>query len=154
MKLREAWRELRDRKVIRLVVIYVVVGWIVIEAADVIFPALAIPEWGISLVVAIVLLGFPIALVLSWMFDVTPEGVRRARRRSRARAGAKKSGKRGEDGERSIAVLPFVNMSDDKDNEYFSDGMTEEILNALVRIDGLHVASRTSSFSFKETKES
>jgi adenylate cyclase len=146
------WEEIKRRKVFRLALIYVVVGWIVIQAADIMLPALGVPEWGVSLVVVLVLLGFPAALVLSWMFDVTSEGVRRTRSRSgpgvRSRAARRKGEVAGE-AERSIAVLPFLNMSDDPENEYFSDGMTEEILNALVKVDALHVASRTSSFVFK-----
>jgi adenylate cyclase len=150
---REIWDELKRRKVVRLALIYVLVGWIVIQAADILLPALLVPEWGIRLVIALVILGFPAALVLSWTFDMTPGGVRKTRRRSPRRGlGGTDRGSTDDEPRRSIAVLPFVNMSDDKDNEYFSDGMTEEILNALVRVDGLHVASRTSSFIFK-TKE-
>jgi adenylate cyclase len=143
----EIWQELKRRKVIRLVLLYLVVGWVVIQAADIIFPALDIPDWALSFVVVLVILGFPVAVALSWMFDVTSDGVRRAGRSTRRKhvqardaAGA---------GERSIAVLPFVNMSDDRENEYFSDGMTEEILNALAKVRDLRVASRTSSFAFK-----
>ncbi|HSR40587.1 MAG TPA: tetratricopeptide repeat protein, partial [Longimicrobiales bacterium] len=130
---------------VRLALIYAVVGWIVIEAADVILPALSVPDWGVSFVVVAVLLGFPVALVLSWMFESTPEGVRRTTRRSGRGGAALAQGP----AERSVAVLPFVNMSDDKDNEYFSDGMTEEILNALAKVPDLRVASRTSAFAFK-----
>jgi adenylate cyclase len=161
------WTELRQRRVVRLALIYAVVGWIVIEAADVIFPALLLPEWTPRLVVAIVLLGFPIALVLSWMFEFTSEGVKRTRRSEGAQGTAADRPIRGRaaasgtadpatpesaaivPSDRSIAVLPFVNMSDDRDNEYFSDGMTEEILNALAKVRDLRVASRTSSFAFK-----
>jgi adenylate cyclase len=140
------WGELRRRHVVRLAIIYVVVGWVVIQAADVIMPALSVPEWGVSLVVVLVLLGFPVALVLSWMFDVTPDGVQRAESYRTPKAASRAVDT---DAPRSIAVLPFVNMSDDRDNEYFSDGMTEEILNALAKVPDLRVASRTSSFAFK-----
>jgi len=158
---------------LRLAVIYAVAGWIVIEAADVIFPALLLPEWTPRLIVAVVLLGFPIAVLLAWMFDLTPGGVKRTRRGELDAAPSDMgSGRDASDAgglvdavgaaaaaaapaaatapaDRSIAVLPFVNMSDDRDNEYFSDGMTEEILNALAKVRDLRVASRTSSFAFK-----
>lgn len=172
--MRGLWNELRQRKVIRLGLIYLVVAWLVIEAADVLFPALLLPDWALRLLVAFVILGFPIALFLSWMFDLTPDGVQRSDKRkggavadSRARepgapaAGGNRVAADAESAsaspavpaaptaERSIAVLPFVNMSDDRENEYFSDGMTEEILNALAKVRDLRVASRTSSFAFK-----
>ncbi len=155
--------ELRRRKVVRLAVIYVIVAVGVIQAADAIFPALDIPEWGVSLVVVLVILGFPIAVVLSWMFDATSRGVRKAGGGGtvtadspprRAADGDGADGSRVEatshtTTERSIAVLPFVDLSEEGDNEFFSDGVTEEILNALTRLRELRVASRTSSFTFK-----
>ena len=144
--------ELKQRKVIRFSLVYMVVGWVIIQAADTVFPALNIPAWAVSLVVALTLLGFPIGLVLAWSFDITPQGVRRTDRksaRSRART-ARASATAVAEKPQSIAVLPFVNMSGEEENEYFSDGMTEEILNALVKVRGLQVASRTSSFAFKD----
>lgn len=128
---------------VRLTLLYVLAAWIVIQAADTIMPALQLPEWTTTLVVVLLLLGLPIALALAWSFDLTPSGV------TRTRSNGKASGRAGEAPQNSIAVLPFVNMSDDRDNEYFSDGITEEILNALVRVPGLQVASRTSAFAFK-----
>ena len=158
--------EIRRRRIFRVVAVYVVVAWIVIQAASVIFPALAIPRWGISLVVALALLGFPVALVIAWSADRSHAGAHGSKpvdERSDARTalpGADATGSATADvptratarapDERSIAVLPFVNMSDDRDNEYFSDGMTEEILNALVKVRDIKVASRTSSFAFKD----
>lgn len=152
MDLPTFWSELQRRRVVRLTMIYVVVGWVVIQAADTIFPALGIPDWGISLMVAIVLLGFPVAVVLSWMFDASSDGIRRTGGGVDAPLAAPEPAPLAAGTlERSIAVLPFVNMSDDRDNEYFSDGMTEEILNALAKVRDLRVASRTSSFAFKGT---
>lgn len=150
--------EIRRRRIFRMVAVYVVVAWIVIQAASVIFPALAIPRWGISLVVALALLGFPVALVIAWGADRGSHGHHRASPasgRTEAPTGAAPSEAPARPDapspdERSIAVLPFVNMSDDRDNEYFSDGMTEEILNALVKVRDLKVAARTSSFAFKD----
>jgi adenylate cyclase len=140
--------ELKQRKVIRFSLVYMVVAWVTIQAAATVFPALSIPSWAVSLVVALTILGFPIGLLLAWSFDITPQGVRRAGARApRAKARAAAAGVA--EKPKSIAVLPFVNMSGDDENEYFSDGMTEEILNALVKMRGLQVASRTSSFAFK-----
>jgi TolB-like protein len=126
----------------------------VVEASDTIFPALSIPEGAFTVVLIVTLVGFPVALVGAWMFDITPHGLKRTWPLS-ADSAAEPLG-RPTDGPldrpaspRSIAVLPFANMSDDPDNEYFSDGVTEEIINALAKVVGLHVAARTSSFSFK-----
>ncbi len=175
MDLRTTIAELRQRRVLRLALIYVLVGWVVIQAADIIFPALLLPGWAERLLVIFVLLGFPIALVFAWMFDLTPTGPVRAGGASgpgaaaaggaasavavgSTAAGAPAAGTPAAAGaaatatapaERSVAVLPFVNMSEDADNEYFSDGMTEEILNALAKVRDLRVASRTSAFAFK-----
>lgn len=141
---------------------YAVVAWVLIQLADVIFPALTLPDWTIRLFVILAILGFPLALLLSWFFDLGPGGVIRtdspdspvestpgsndtpsgAGPAAAPVVGAAPS-------EKSIAVLPFVDMSESGDNEYFSDGVTEEILNALTRVRHLHVASRTSAFAFK-----
>lgn len=146
--------ELRRRRVVRLAVLYAVVGWVVIQLADVVFPALQLPEWAVRFTVILVILGFPLALVLAWMFDVTPGGV--VRTDAAVADGAEPTPSTpaasvvgGAPSEKSIAVLPFVDMSEAGDSEYFSDGVTEEILNALTRVRHLHVASRTSAFAFK-----
>ncbi len=167
MALSELWSELRRRKVAPLALTYVIVAWVLIQAAATIFPALLLPGWAVTFVVVLLLLGFPVALLLAWTFDVTPGGVRRTPPAGAGEHAAATSpggsgggvatlpppAPAGADGapaaERSIAVLPFVNMSDDRENEYFSDGMTEEILNALAKVEQLRVASRTSSFTFK-----
>ncbi|MGD8321865.1 MAG: tetratricopeptide repeat protein [Gemmatimonadota bacterium] len=141
------WPELKRRKVVQRAVLYGIVAWIVIQAADIVIPALNIPEWGVSLVVVLLALGFPVAMILAWMFDGPVQVVRGERRPPRS--ARDRRGDEEDAGPRSIAVLPFVNMSDDKENEYFSDGMTEEILNALAKVPDLRVASRTSSFAFK-----
>ncbi|MBI4545973.1 MAG: tetratricopeptide repeat protein [Gemmatimonadetes bacterium] len=176
--------ELKRRRVFRVVVVYALAAWVVLQVAELVLPALLLPEWTFRLVVVLALLGFPIAIALAWVFDVTPEGVRRTgvgrSRRGRvqpsdvAPAAASRrmlyvwasvvvvvlgyagfnryfSGGKGGPGAgiSSIAVLPLVNMSADAENEYFSDGMTEELLNALAQLEGLQVAARTSSFAFK-----
>lgn len=142
--------ELKQRKVIRFSLVYLLVGWGLIQAAGAVFPPLNIPPWAISLVVVLVALGFPIGVLLSWTFDITPPGVTRSPHRGAGRkARASSTSRDVAEKPKSIAVLPFVNMSGEEENEYFSDGMTEEILNALVKVRGLQVASRTSSFAFK-----
>ncbi|MFV2007929.1 MAG: tetratricopeptide repeat protein, partial [Longimicrobiales bacterium] len=149
MKVARLIDELKRRKVARRGLLYLVVAWILMQVVDIVFPALSIPDWALSMVVVLLILGFPVAIVLAWMFE-TPVAIAKGKRRPDrpARAG-RADGEEAADAPRSIAVLPFVNMSDDKDNEYFSDGMTEEILNALTKVPGLRVASRTSSFAFK-----
>lgn len=168
-------QELKRRRVFRAAGVYAVVGWALIQVADVVFPALEMPAWSLRLVVLLVLLGFPIALVLAWAFDLTPQGVKRAGagdggaargvglRYAVAALGLLLLGvvaytryapTRAESADlRSIAVLPFDNMSGDEENEYFSDGLSEELLNALARVPGLDVAARTSSFAYKGKHE-
>ncbi|GMR14246.1 MAG: hypothetical protein BMS9Abin29_2490 [Gemmatimonadota bacterium] len=149
MKVARLLDELKRRKVARRGLLYLVVAWILMQVVDIVFPALSIPDWALSMVVVLLILGFPVAIVLAWMFE-TPSAIAKGKPRPGrpARAG-RADGEADADAPRSIAVLPFVNMSDDTDNEYFSDGMTEEILNALTKVPGLRVASRTSSFAFK-----
>lgn len=178
--------ELRRRNVIRVGGAYAVVAWLLIEVSDTILPRLGLPEWTVTLVIALLGLGFPIALFMAWAFELTPEGVKRT---EHAVAGAAPSGGRaldwvialgllvvigmfvaerfaatapdraaldpvsvtGDGGRQagSIAVLAFDNMSPDPENAYFAEGISEEILNILAGVDGLHVASRTSAFSFR-----
>ncbi|MCG8468891.1 MAG: tetratricopeptide repeat protein [Gemmatimonadetes bacterium] len=166
--------ELRRRKVFRAAAIYVVVAWAAVEVTDVVAPSLQLPEWTPTLVIVVALIGFPLALILSWAFDLTPAGTAPASSSSReatveagldgapsvgAAPTAESTAATTDQPESptadrtSIAVLPFVNMSADAENEYFSDGMTEEMINALVGIEGLRVASRTSAFAFKGKDE-
>ena len=133
--------ELKDRKVFRAAIVYLVAGWLVMQVADVMFPALGLPEWTVTLVAALLIVGFPVALVLSWAYEAGPGGIRRDRR-------DKDSAAAGTDN-KSAGVLPFADMSPGKDQEYFSDGLTEELLNVLAQLPGLRVCSRTSSFSLK-----
>jgi adenylate cyclase len=194
------WVELKRRKVIRVAAAYLVVGWVVIEVASTMAPNLNLPEWTARMVTLLVLLGFPLALVLAWIFDVTPEGMHVTEGRTGSkrfygivalitalalgwylwpatpteqrpaqvaanpaasptavannppvadeRAAATTRLPEARAG-RSIAVLPFVNMSADAENEYFADGISEELLNVLVKVDDIGVASRTSSFAYK-----
>src|SRR5688572_3791830 len=180
--------ELKRRNVYKVAVAYAVVAWLLLQLASILFPAFEAPAWVMKVFIALVAAGFPIALILAWAFELTPEGIQRA-----ADAGAtRKSPRRGwialvaitavaaaavglwqwqsRPGDKpvsaspaaqpppaaefkSIAVLPFVNMSGDPANEYFSDGITEEILNAIAHLPNLRVAARTSSFAYKGKNE-
>lgn len=158
------WTELKRRRVIRVVVLYAVAGWIVIEVASTVLPNLNLPDWSVTLVTALVALGFVLAVVLAWAFDTGPDGLRRtpdlaaqaptnpatatADTAAASETETPKARPRA-DPRKSIAVLPFVNMSGEAENEYFSDGISEEILNLLVKLPRLRVASRTSSFLLK-----
>ena len=136
-------QELQRRKVFRVAVAYLIVSWLVIQIADTTFEPLLLPEWSQTLVVALAMIGFPVALVLAWAFDVTPDGVKKT-----GSASEEEDAEENCEGP-SIAVLPFVNMSDSKENEYFSDGLAEELLTMLSRISSLKVCSRSSSFAYK-----
>ncbi len=159
--------ELKRRRVIRVAVVYALAGWAVIQVADTVLPALQLPPWSVTLVIVLVVLGFPIAVTMGWMFDAGEGGVVRtaplpdteaspvappasppAESKPVAAAAAPTPGP-DDQGRRTIAVLPFVNMSGEAENEYFSDGIAEEILNLLTKLPKLKVASRTSSFLFK-----
>src|SRR2546421_5424428 len=171
--------ELKRRNVYKVAVAYAIVGWVLVQIATQVFPFLEIPNWVVRLVIALVAIGFPIALVLAWAFEATPGGIKRTedvdlttaspRPRHRAwifiviiagamslglfflgriTAPSKQSGIN-EVSSKSIAVLPFVNMSSDKEQDYFSDGLSEELLNQLAQVPQLRVIARTSSFSFK-----
>ena len=130
--------ELKRRHVLRVLIAYAIAGWVVVEGADVMFPGLGVPPWVGSIVTWAFVLGFVPVAVLAWIFEWTPEGLKRDF--GLARPMPEKN---------SIAVLPFVNMSDDPGNTFFSEGISEELLNLLAKVPGLHVAARTSSFSFK-----
>ena len=134
------WQELQRRKVVRVVIAYVIVGWLLIQIADVTMEPLRLPPWSETLVIWLVGLGFPIAVILAWVLDVTPQGIAVTKAADQATVD-----------DATIAVLPFVNMSGDSENEYFSDGMSEELLNLMTRLQHLRVCSRTSSFSLKAT---
>ena len=151
-----------------MIVLYAIAGWIVIEVASTVLPGLNLPDWTATLVIVLVALGFPIAVGLAWAFDIGPGGLTRTGPEEPTPTAPPKpattttiaepdpdpvpvasSPAKLADDDHSIAVLPFVNMSGDVENEYFSDGIAEEILNLLVKLPQLKVASRTSSFVFK-----
>jgi TolB-like protein/lipoprotein NlpI len=191
------YTELRRRNVFKVAIVYSAVAWLLLQVSDTLGPALHLPEWFVSAVVFLLILGFPVAIVFAWAFDLTPEGLRRETNADPAAPTAGKSDKQlnhvvvavlvlalgyfvfdkvvidseqdtagtptavqvspqqpaefeSPNADNSIAVLPFVNMSSDEEQEYFSDGLSEELLNLLARIPELKVAARTSSFSFKD----
>ncbi|CAN5287467.1 hypothetical protein BH24PSE2_BH24PSE2_16980 [soil metagenome] len=138
------YRELRRRKVLRVAALYAVSSWVVIEVASVVFPELMLPEWSVRLVIALVALGLPIVLVLAWIFDITPVGVER----TASEAPGPPAAVRPEPPRRSLAVLPFRNIGGDRENEYFCEGLAEDLLIVLSRVQGLRVAARSSAFAF------
>jgi TolB-like protein/Tfp pilus assembly protein PilF len=138
--------ELKRRKVYRVAVAYAVAGWLLIQIATQVFPFFEVPNWAVRLVVIVLVLGFPLALILSWIFDLTPQGIRRTDEKLPQETGA---GTIQNIPEKSIAVLPFENLSDDKDNEYFAAGVHDDILSNLAKVADLKVISRTSVQQFK-----
>ena len=180
------WAELKRRNVVRVAIAYAIVTWLLIEISSTIFPILKLPDWATTLVTVLLLLGFPVALIFAWAFEVTPEGIKKERDVDRSDSITQITGRkldfaiigvlvvavgfllvdkinlRGGDTvpdeivaseQHAIAVLPFVNMSRDPDQEYFSDGLSEELLNLLTKIPELKVIGRTSSFAFKGKNE-
>jgi len=195
------YNELNRRNVFKVAVAYIIVAWLIMQAGEVLSPALHLPDWVSSMLAFFLILGFPLALFFAWAFELTPEGLKKEkdidRRQSISHATGRKldfviigllvvalgyfaydkfvldpsrdaelvqatteavTGQATESrkevtADKSIAVLPFVNMSDDVGNEYFSDGISEEILNALAKVKDLKVAGRTSSFAFKGRNE-
>jgi TolB-like protein len=197
--------ELKRRNVFRVAVAYVVLSWLILQMGDLLFDLMGLPEWANRIVLVILLLGFPVAVIFSWIYELTPEGVKKESAVDRSQSITPETGRKLNyitigmiaigiavvgidrfliphqtdtqsaaqtpyasspssdapadlapperlvelDGPPSIAVLPFADMSPEGDQGYFSDGIAEEILNVLVKVDDLKVASRTSSFAFR-----
>ncbi|MEY2501056.1 MAG: hypothetical protein QOI07_1390 [Verrucomicrobiota bacterium] len=167
--------ELRRRNVYRVAVAYAIVSWLIIQIASSTFPVLEIPSWCVRLVIVLLVLGFPVALILGWAYELTPEGLKRTEDMpptSSRKWGAQtlnrliiavllcavgflvyqrfnpsQSGPGAP--EKSIAVLPFENFSDDKDNAFFADGIQDDILTSLAKIRDLKVISRTSVMPYR-----
>jgi adenylate cyclase len=185
--------ELKRRRVVRAVLVYGVVAWVVVQVANVFFPALRLPEWTVTLVAALAVLGFPITVALAWIFERTPDGLRRdtgpgATPRRIAVAGIQITPqflsavglgmvlglvvvgagswlRGGGDSPAaatdpthepipSVAVLPFSDLSPDRDQQHLSDGLTEDILTRLARVEELKVTSRTSVMRYRDTGQS
>src|SRR5216110_962260 len=148
MNSRKFLAELKRRKVYSVAVTYAVVGWLLIQVVTQVFPPFEIPNWAERLVILAIIIGFPVALVLGWLFDFTRHGIiRTADLSSDARIEVSPPA---DSREKSIAVLPFNDLSPAKDHDYFSDGIAEELLGALAKVDGLRVAARRSSLWFKD----
>jgi TolB-like protein len=140
---RRIWAELQRRRVVRAALYYVAAAWVLAQALDLLLDAFEASQY-MRFVVAGLVLGLPVATALAWMFDLTPSGVERTPSLPVPAP---------DPPEDSIAVLPFANLSHEADNEYFSDGLAEEIRNQLARVRGLRVAARSSSFAFKGRHE-
>lgn len=141
--------ELQRRKVYRTAVAYAVVAWVLLQVGEVTFQPLHLPETAMTALVIVAILGFPVTMVIAWFFDISAKGFRRDRRPQPVTAGDASLPKTAESP--SIAVLPFVDMSPDKDQGHFCEGVAEEILNALTKVEKLHVVARSSSFQFRES---
>ena len=139
--------ELKRRKVYKVAIGYVIGGWALAQGVAQVFPVFDIPNWAVRLTVLFIALGFPVALIVSWFFDLTRYGiVRTPDREIESKIDAARTASATE---KSIAVLPFADLSPAETNDYFSDGIAEEILSALTKIGGLRVAARRSAFWFK-----
>src|SRR6267142_1240280 len=182
MDLAAFFTELKRRKVYRVAAAYAIVAWLLIQAASILFPTFEAPTWVMKVFVTAVILGFPVALILAWAFELTPEGIRReeevapreskepkvgrkwtaiivaaavlaaallafqfARTRKPATAELPKQTAPAGNTDKSVAVLPFENLSSDKENAFFAQGIHDEIITTLSRISGLRVISRTST---------
>src|SRR6266851_450451 len=182
MNLRNFFAELKRRNVYKVAIAYAVVAWLLMQVATQVFPFLEIPNWAIRLVIMLIVIGFPIALVIAWAFELTPEGLKRTESadelpkkapRNRAwiyvvivggaisvslfffgryTATSKQSGLT-ELPAKSIAVLPFENLSEEKGNAYFAEGIQDEILARLSKIADLKVISRTSTQKYKSAPD-
>src|SRR5437016_3351669 len=183
MNLGNFFAELRRRNVYKVAVAYAVVGWLLVQVATQVFPFLEIPNWVVRLVIALVVIGFPIALVIAWAFEATPEGIKPTEDvdlNAAARAPKKhawiyvviiggaisialfflgrytvtpRQSETDTLPEKSIAVLPFDNLSRDPDNAFFAEGVQDEILTRLAKVADLKVIARTSTQKFKSAPE-
>jgi TolB-like protein len=182
MKSGNFFGELKRRNVYKVAVAYVVAGWALAQGIAQVFPVFEIPNWAVRLIVLAIVIGFPIALVVAWAFELTPQGIKRtedvdltssAQRPAKrtwmfvvviggaislslfflGRYTARNSSGAFELPAKSIAVLPLLNESGDPADEYFSDGLSEELIAALAQIKELKVIGRSSSFRFKDRKE-
>src|SRR5438874_9076514 len=182
MKIDNFLSELKRRNVYKVAVAYAVVGWLLVQVATQVFPFFEIPNWAVRLVVLAIVTGFPIALVIAWAFELTPQGLKRTEDVDLATQGSRKShawiyvvivgallsivlfmlGRYGfreknsstvELPAKSIAVLPFDNLSEDKSNAYFAEGVQDEILTRLAKVADLKVISRTSTQHFKSAPD-
>src|SRR5205807_9146308 len=172
---RNFFAELRRRNVYKVAVAYAVVAWLLIQAASIFFPAFDAPPWMMKIFIIVIIFGFPVALIFSWAFEITPEGIKLESEIEPTKSVARRTGRKivavtialaiiaaglfvyqlirtrstssisttaSAVTSKSIAVLPFTDLSPNHDQESFSDGMAEEILNALAHIKELKVVGR------------
>jgi len=144
-KLSQFWHELKRRRVIHVIIVYATVAFVIIELVNNVFEPLRLPDWTPTMVIIVLIIGFPFAIIFSWIFDVSLKGIKKTEKATTSEYVSKY--------ENSIAVLPFQDMSSEKNQEYFCDGMTEEIINVLSHVEGLKVIARTSAFMFKDQHE-
>src|SRR5438094_2530343 len=183
--------ELKRRKVYRVAVAYAIVAWLLIQAASILFPTFEAPTWVMKVFVTAMILGFPVALILAWAYEMTPEGIRREEEVADREPKSRKAGRKwtaiivtaaviatallafqftrtrtaattefpkqiaptAASTDKSVAVLPFENLSSDKENAFFAQGIQDEIITTLSRISGLRVISRTSTANYKSAPE-
>src|SRR5205807_3746999 len=177
--------ELKRRNVYKVAVAYLVVSWLLIQAASILFPTFDAPPWIMKVLVALIALGFPVAVILSWAFEITPEGIKLESEIEPNKSITRRTGRKivavtialavvaaglfvyqvvrtrstitprqseaATVSNKSIAVLPFDNLSRDPDNAYFCEGVQDEILTRLAKVADLKVISRTSTQHFKST---
>ena len=176
MKIDNFFSELKRRNVYKVAIAYIVGGWALSQGVAQVFPVFDVPNWVIRLLVLLIIVGFPIAIMLAWMFEITPEGIKRTEDVDETKphrihgawiyiaiAGlsvsvalfflGRYSATPQRSTKKSIAVLPLLNESGDPHDEYFSDGLSEELIAALGQIAELKVIGRSSSFQFKDRKE-
>ena len=177
MDLKKFFAELQRRNVYKVGIAYCVVSWLIVQVTTQLFPVFEIPAWAARMVVVILLLGFPVALVLAWAYELTPEGLQRTEEVELSKPIVRRTGRtldfviigvllaviavmvfrhyrpgqaRNENvPQKSIAILPFIDLSPTKEQDYFSDGITDQIINSLAHVHGLLVVARTTAFSFK-----
>ena len=182
--------ELKRRKVYRVAVAYAIVAWLLIQAASILFPTFEAPPWVMKVFVTAVILGFPVALILAWAFELTPEGLRRSEEVAPQESKTRKPGSKWTAVivtaavlaaallafqfvrtrrspaiespkqtaptaalDKSVAVLPFENLSSDKENAFFAQGIQDEIITTLSKISGLRVISRTSTVRYNSAPD-
>ena len=149
------WQELKRRKVVQVIIVYATVAFVIIELTNNIAEPLGLPERTDTLVIVLLVIGFPFTVILSWIYDVTRKGIKKTEPIDTVTKQAKDQSMDDSTSRftNSIVVLPFQDMSQAKDQDYFCDGITEEIINALTHIESLKVIARTSAFAFKNKYE-
>jgi H+/Cl- antiporter ClcA len=175
--LSQLFQELKRRNVFRVAIAYLAVAWVTLQVADIVFESVDAPDWLMQVLLFFIAIGFIFALFFAWAFEMTPDGIKKEADVDRSISITDRTGKTldrviigvlavavvfllvdrnmggdsalvVETSERSVAVLPFVAMSSGPDDEYFADGLTEEILNSLTRVQDLLVTARSSAFHF------